>query len=168
MFKSSKAIWFQKIYLQYFITYTTYWNPNNSFTLQFIFSISFPNHKNNTIFFSFYYKVIIPCVTSQCFEKLASTVKNLLQILQKKGLITCSLLCFIQLPLSLNFLLHTSQEYGVSPVCTRRCLLRCHFFLKGLKHSGQEYLLLSDGSGVCIRKYPSNTRCLDVVRLKAK
>ena len=47
--------------------------------------------------------------------------------------------CLLRTRLSLNVLLHTSQRYGRSPVCTRWCIFRVPLTLNVLLHTSQRY-----------------------------
>ena len=55
------------------------------------------------------------------------------------GTSICTRWCTFRIPLSVNVLLHTSQENGRSPVCTCWCNFRCSSCVNVLWHTSQQY-----------------------------
>jgi hypothetical protein len=51
----------------------------------------------------------------------------------------CKRLCVIRLLLRVNVLLHTSQQYGRSPLCNRLCVIRLLFWVNAFLHTLHVY-----------------------------
>jgi hypothetical protein len=72
----------------------------------------------------------------------------------------CERLCLLRSLLMLNVFLHTSQQYGRSPLCKRLCDMRLLFRLNALQHTSQQYGRSAPCEHLCPTRSPSQFNAL--------
>jgi len=72
----------------------------------------------------------------------------------------CKRLCVIRSLFTLNVLLHTSQQYGFSRLCMRWCFIISLFWMNALQHTSQQYGRSPPCEHLCLIRSPSQLNAL--------